>query len=67
MSKVASPFPPGTTERVIWVDGEGNVLPGQDGATGGEIIVTYPDGRREHHLFGVRRTGAAHPGHRTSR
>jgi hypothetical protein len=50
-AQVRSPFPPGTTEQVIWVDGDGNVLPGQEGATGGEITVTYPDGRQEHHLF----------------
>jgi hypothetical protein len=46
-----SPFPPGTTQEVIWVDEEGTQLPSKEGAAGGEITVTYPDGRREHHLF----------------
>jgi hypothetical protein len=46
-----SPFPAGTTETVIWVDEEGRQLPSQEGAAGGEITVTYPDGRRVHHLF----------------
>jgi hypothetical protein len=48
---VRSPFPPGTTEQVIWVDGDGNVLPDQEGAVSGEITVTFPDGRQEHTLF----------------
>jgi hypothetical protein len=48
---VASPFPPGTIEQVIWVGADGQVLPDQDGAVRGETIVTYPDGRVEHTLF----------------
>ncbi len=53
---VASPFPPGTTERTIWIGAQGEVLPSQEGAVSGEVVVTYPDGRTEHHLF---TTGAA--------
>jgi hypothetical protein len=49
--QVASPFPPGTTEEVIWVGADGEVLPTQEGAVRGETIVTYPDGRTEHTLF----------------
>ena len=51
MAKVTSPFPPGTTEQVIWTDAEGNVLPDQKDATGGEIVVTFPDGQVEHTIF----------------
>jgi len=49
--QVKSPFPPGTTERVIWVDAEGKVLPTQEGAAGGEITLTFPDGTRQHTIF----------------
>ena len=51
--KVPSPFPPGTTETVIWTDAQGRVLPDQEGATGGETVVTYPDGRVEHTIFTI--------------
>lgn len=55
MSKpVVSPYPPGSTEEVIWVDIDGRVLPDQDGAAWGETIVTLPDGKKEHAIF---RTG----------
>jgi hypothetical protein len=49
--QVKSPFPPGTTERVIWVDAEGKVLPTKEGAAGGEITLTFPDGTRQHTIF----------------
>jgi len=49
--KTSSPFPPGTTEQVIWVGADGEVLPDQKGAVRGETTVTYPDGRVEHTLF----------------
>jgi hypothetical protein len=48
---VPSPYPPGTTEEVIWVDARGRVLPDQQGAVRGETIVTFPDGRTEYTLF----------------
>ncbi len=48
---VVSPFPPGTTEQTIWIDAQGRVLPGPDGAVRGEVTVTFPDGRQEHTLF----------------
>jgi len=48
---VGSPFPPGTTEQVIWQDSAGQPLPDRVGAAGGEIVVTYPDGRQEHIMF----------------
>lgn len=51
MAKVTSPFPPGTTEQVIWVGADGQVLPDAKDAVRGETIVTYPDGRVEHTLF----------------
>lgn len=51
MSEPSSPFPPGTTEQVIWVDADGHVLPDAQGAVGGETVVTYPDGRVESTLF----------------
>lgn len=49
--EVRSPFPTGTTWETIWVDEEGNQLPGKEGAAGGEIIVTFPDGTVQHTLF----------------
>lgn len=49
--QVASPFPPGTTEQVIWVGADGQVLPDAEGAVRGETVVTYPDGRVESTLF----------------
>lgn len=51
--KVASPFPPGTTEAVIWTDAQGQVLTDRKGAVGGETVVVYPDGRTEHTLFTI--------------
>lgn len=48
---VVSPFPPGTTERTIWIGAQGQVLPNQEGAVRGEVVVTYPDGKVEHTLF----------------
>jgi hypothetical protein len=48
-----SPFPPGTTSRVVWTDPQGRVLSDQTGATGGEIVVTYPDGRVESTIFTI--------------
>lgn len=48
---VKSPFPPGTIERVIWVDAEGKQLPSQEGAAGGEIHLTFPDGTEQHTIF----------------
>ena len=50
-AQVPSPFPPGTTEAVIWVDAEGNVLPTQEGSAGGEITLTFPDGTKQHTIF----------------
>lgn len=44
-------YPPGTTEQVIWQDSEGNQVATQEEAAGGEIVVTFPDGRSEHTLF----------------
>jgi hypothetical protein len=41
---MTDPFPPGTTVETIFVDAAGNVV-GKSEATGGEILVTYPDGR----------------------
>jgi hypothetical protein len=49
--QASTPFPPGTTEQVIWTDADGRVLPGQENATGGEIVLTFPDGRVEHTIF----------------
>lgn len=50
---VESPFPPGTEERVIYVDAAGNVVPSSEGAVRGEVTVTYPDGREEHTTFSL--------------
>lgn len=46
-SAVPSPFPPGTTEAVIWVDANGRQVSGPDRAERGEVTVTFPDGRVE--------------------
>lgn len=48
---LVSPFPPGTTEQTIWLDAQGRVLPDQVGAVRGEVVVTFPNGEKEHTLF----------------
>lgn len=49
--EMPSPFPPGTVERVTWMDSEGRGLPGADGAVAGEVELTFPDGTTEHTFF----------------
>lgn len=53
MTVPPSPFPPGTTETVVWLGPDGQVLPNQQGAVRGEIEVRYPDGKLEHTAFTV--------------
>lgn len=53
MAEVKSPFPPGTTERVIYVDAAGNVLPTSESAVRGEVTVTFPDGSETHTTFSL--------------
>lgn len=41
------------TEQIIYQDWEGKPLPSREGAAGGEIVTTLPDGTVEHTLFSL--------------
>jgi hypothetical protein len=50
---MTDPFPLGSTVQTIFVDEAGNVISASEAtnAAGGEILVTYPDGRIESTIF----------------
>jgi hypothetical protein len=53
-ARLPSPYPEGTTVETVWLDAQGQPT-AQDEATGGETVVTLPDGSIEWLAFNVER------------